>query len=189
VVWHTTMNQIFDVLTAAFYQEPSNGNIGVWLDVAGLAWAPLSAANITLQVHNDHTTFHDRFSTSDGAVSNNGGLTYAASGVAIVLQDDDATVFSSTSIPVVLPSLAELESATVSLTLTNINGTSNSATVFIDLIELTEEPHPAPGLTGGPLLILAGCLAVAGASRIRRRTELFHSQSSGSAPSTNRKLR
>lgn len=170
IVWYTSMSQIFDGGTVAYYQETAGEVIGVRLSLGGVAYTPNSSANMTLQVHNDHTTFDDRFSLSDAAVTNTAGLTYSASGLSLVLSDTDSTVFSSTAIPVGLPPLSEFESATVSLTLTNVNGTSDSANVMIDLLSLEEEVHaqPVPALSPAAMTLLVSMLAWAGVTRLRR---------------------
>ena len=101
-VWTTTMTQIFDGGTVAFYQEQAFSVIGVRLDVGGVDYEPDPSAHVTLQIHDDNATFNDRFSLGDAALTNNGGLTYSASGLTAVLQDEDQTVFSSTAILVTL---------------------------------------------------------------------------------------
>jgi hypothetical protein len=170
LVWTTTMTQIFDGGTVAFYQEQAFFVIGVRLDVGGVDYEPDPSANVTLQIHDDNATFDDRFSLGDAAVTNDGGLTYSASGLTAVLQDEDQTVFSSTAIPAAMPALGEFESATVSLTLTNINSTSDSASVIVDLTTLEEEEHgtPVPSAAPSGLAILVTLLAAGAALPLRR---------------------
>jgi len=170
IVWWTGMNQVFNGATAAFYQETANYTLGVGFHLGGISWNPQSSANVTLQVHDDHATFDDRFSLSDAALVNNGGLTYSASGVSLLLLDEDRTIFSDTSIPATLPPLSEYESATMNLTLTNVDGTSDSATVIVDLLTLEEEVHAVPAVSPMGLFGLAMLLAALPA-RVRSRRD------------------
>jgi hypothetical protein len=173
ITWTTHMDEVFSGATVAFYQAQSGLVIGARLHVGGVEYGPVASANVTLQMHDDNATFADRFSLANAAVTNTAGLAYTASGLSVALRDDDQTVFSDTGIPAGLPTLAALESATASLTLTNIDGTSDSANVLVDLKTLEPDPSPpdssAPAASGPALGVLGALLLLIARSSLRAR--------------------
>lgn len=171
--WRPGMNQLLDTASYAIYQQaasPSFTPIGLTLTVGGVTYSVVPGANVTLHVYDDHSTFDDRVSLGDAALSNTGGLTYAANGATVALQDTDGTALSSTAIPTALPALTAFESALVTLTLGNINGTSDSAVVTIELNAFVPAPVATPA--GSPTTrtvaaLLLAAVAAAGIARSR----------------------